>query len=290
MSDADLGWSNFEAAAAGALSSVLLRPGESVLQSQVGVGLYEGRRRSEERDEGSVHLTTERLVYVDGRRPKSRSCALELQHIRQTEFWAGFLKKSSPKITLELGRRPRDGASPAPPAPEGARSWSCRVCGFSNDSSKRACAVCGVQWTSTSVVPSRAATPPSSETSGAASDAATMACPACTFLNHVSLSFCEMCESPLGRADDELSAPASGRQTPIQASVTADTVRLSFRKGGGQAFYSALKAALLAKGWDRRVGASAGEGGSQAAGSQRATPAGVGTDRARRIWLPRHRD
>ncbi|GAA5903000.1 hypothetical protein JCM5296_004513 [Sporobolomyces johnsonii] len=144
-----------------------------------------------------------------------------------------------------------------------------------------------------------------------------IACPTCTFLNHHSMSTCEVCDSPLfppssrsrpsslragtpGPSTDPASAiPAPVAITHAAApanSTLAPFVRLSFRKGGEKAFYAALKEALAKKAWDLSEVAKAqkalaqkrtkalGNGGSTAGGAagngagEDGTRAGVGID------------
>ncbi|KAM0786067.1 hypothetical protein ACM66B_006878 [Microbotryomycetes sp. NB124-2] len=92
-----------------------------------------------------------------------------------------------------------------------------------------------------------------------------IACPACTFLNHHSMSSCEVCDTPLHSAKrtiDQKPDLASRSSTPghesdaIKRSSLSPSpslpvfVRLSFRKGGERTFYAALKEALSKKAWD----------------------------------------
>lgn len=98
-----------------------------------------------------------------------------------------------------------------------------------------------------------------------------IACSACTFLNHPSLRECELCGTPLRPAETESgtnaqlphaaskSAPTSRPVSPdgkdaVSSSKFVDEreryIKLSFRKGGDKAFYAALKTALQQKGWE----------------------------------------
>ena len=89
-----------------------------------------------------------------------------------------------------------------------------------------------------------------------------ISCPTCTFLNHLSMVRCEMCDSLLGTVSTRPSRPvassattASRPSTPLPAGVSSDNfVKLSFRKGGDKAFYISLKHTLQSKKWDSDAG------------------------------------
>lgn len=262
-----------------------LYPDESIIIAQEGVGLYDGKDKDLNHDDGRLHLTTHRLLYLDANRPLQSSLALDLSLVRQTEYWAGFIT-SSAKITLLLGD---PGAPVLPLSPQqllqpptvldeptptaSARTWVCRVCGMQNVSGPK-CTLCGVSRDpagSASAGPSRAATPTLRERAASAAPRTTpasipppspvpvddkdkrIACPTCTFLNHPSMSTCEVCDSALSVPIRTASAPPPRTATPApptSASDAAPFVRLSFRKGGEKAFYAALKTALAAKAWE----------------------------------------
>lgn len=201
--------------------------------------------------------------------------------MKQTEYWVGFIN-SSPKITLVFTGEDQE-ATTSSDGPlttskdgdDGSQSstevWSCHVCGYRNLArSGTKCTLCGVQKLQgeSSALKARplsssSASQLSNDRSGASSPAPNgsnglLACPACTYLNHPSMMRCEICESPLGTISVQTSRPetpfSSRPQTPaIVAGSTGKTpafVRLSFRKGGIQPFYAALKKSLLAKEWE----------------------------------------
>lgn len=313
---------------------------------------------------GTVYLTTHRLIYVDDEEPHRHSCFLELGLVKQTEYYAGFLK-SSPKVTLQLappGRHegfqpaellqgPRDWRSEAAVADSNTQttsSWICRVCGFSNPTAGALeaiapkCQLCGVARDSASEAstssqrPSpRSNTPlgrldslPSSLSSLALSaspslgvrrndspfgsptpgsrpssthispsNAAGLACPTCTFLNHPSMVKCEMCDTPLGQLDppslqnverqpaaslselqprdsferDSRFGDVSSRPSalPSRTSNATDSVRLSFRRGGDKAFYSITRSTLQAKAWASSVSCISSESSHRRTRGQR---------------------
>ncbi|CAH7689935.1 EAP30/Vps36 family-domain-containing protein [Phakopsora pachyrhizi] len=137
---------------------------EQLITQQPGVGLYDGKDKDDRFPDGTLLLTSHRLIYIDSKDPHSRSCFLDLRLVRKTEFWVGFLK-SSPKITLLLGeptlnsgeehhRITQQNSSATTlnhsmnsddqtlnhPA---ASHWACHVCGFSNPHSAK-CGLCGI--------------------------------------------------------------------------------------------------------------------------------------------------
>lgn len=132
---------------------------ETLLFVQDSVGLYEGKYKIPNYQNGQAYLTSHRVCYVDNEEPRKYSVAVDLKQIDRTESYAGFLK-SSPKITLfpKASKRasqaiaspvpryasPADALvkspgsplrsyipSPAPPRDIDA-TWICPICGFSN--------------------------------------------------------------------------------------------------------------------------------------------------------------
>lgn len=132
---------------------------ETLLFVQDSVGLYEGKYKIPNYQNGQAYLTSHRVCYVDNDEPRKYSVAVDLKQIDRTESYAGFLK-SSPKITLfpKASKRasqaiaspvpryasPADALvkspgsplrsyvpSPAPPRDIDA-TWICPICGFSN--------------------------------------------------------------------------------------------------------------------------------------------------------------
>ncbi|CAK7199681.1 Vacuolar protein-sorting-associated protein 36 [Sporothrix eucalyptigena] len=140
----------------------LYLPDEDLLFVQDNVGLYEGKYKILNQQNGQVYLTSHRICYVDKADPRKYSAALELKEVERYEFYvglpAGFLK-SSPKVTLYpkpakrsslharsasgVGSGPahsgtgsplsgsNSGGRPAPP-PVAAATWVCPICSFSN--------------------------------------------------------------------------------------------------------------------------------------------------------------
>ncbi|PYH97432.1 Vps36-domain-containing protein [Aspergillus ellipticus CBS 707.79] len=131
-----------------------LLPDETLLFVQDAVGLYEGKYKIPNYQNGHAYLTSHRVCYVAVDEPRRYSVGIDLKDIDRADYQAGFLK-SSPKITLypkplknTLDRSKSAGASPsrsqspltptsvpqfnpAPPTPINA-TWICSICTFSN--------------------------------------------------------------------------------------------------------------------------------------------------------------
>ncbi|ORY86180.1 EAP30/Vps36 family-domain-containing protein [Protomyces lactucae-debilis] len=90
----------------------LLPADEPVLYVQDGVGLYNGRHKLVDYQDGVLYITGKRLCYVDSEKPALRSIAVSLAEIDRLGFYVGFLKSSS-KITLSF-------------VPEGAQAGATR--------------------------------------------------------------------------------------------------------------------------------------------------------------------
>ncbi|ODO08108.1 hypothetical protein I350_03692 [Cryptococcus amylolentus CBS 6273] len=244
---------------ASVLESVHRDQGEEWIGSWDNVGLYEGNNKVPSHQLLTLHLTNQRIItipsYDNAASVLPPSLQTHLSHVRQTEYYAGFMR-SSAKITLTLGIPAQN---PATSTDENdANSWSCRVCGFANESNGIAkaskCGLCGVPYAQAiaSTEPSRAGSPSSSGPlplePHIKEDKDTVACPACTFLNSSLLPNCEICTTPLPRA-----LPSS---TPRAKNAEKDQIiRFSFRKGGDKDAYNKLKSILGDKAWERASGA-----------------------------------
>ncbi|CAG8795937.1 16579_t:CDS:2, partial [Gigaspora margarita] len=260
----------------------VLLDNETVLATQDHVGLYDGNEKAAEYMNGTVYLTSRRIIYVDSQNPTTNSIAVEIKLIKGREFYIGFVK-SSPKITLRfsdtnspysLSDNPLYHSSPFSSvtnlqntlAP--SSSWICSICSFINrDPQDIKCRLCGVKRTEC-VTPSVLKVKPDFEDSfdqlqrspspNIPTDDIGIACKVCTFLNHPSMIKCEMCEADLrsfdvNNLDFENDAEASKN---FKATVKSDFVRLAFRDGGSNAFYEKLKSAMAAKEWEVKLAES----------------------------------
>jgi ESCRT-II complex subunit VPS36 len=231
---------------------------EQRLASQPAVGLYWGALKAPRHQNGTIHLTSHRLIYLDAQYPARNSLAILLSSVKETEHYAGFLT-SSPKVTLLF----RDEDAGAPGASlsglDDEQEWTCQVCDERNLGGDK-CKLCGVpkdaiETTSPPLASSlptrisilRSVSPPIQE----------IACTACTYFNSVSRKTCEICETPLPtlQTKSSKSAPISRASSPGAAELDdpdeldITAFKISFRKGGDKPFYTLLKRSLKSKAW-----------------------------------------
>ncbi|CAL5869437.1 uncharacterized protein PFLUO_LOCUS3666 [Penicillium psychrofluorescens] len=138
----------------------LLLPDETLLFVQDAVGLYEGKYKIPNYQNGHAYLTSHRVCYVAAEEPRKYSVGIDLKEIDRAEYQAGFFK-SSPKVTIypkpqknnrANGSRSASASPAVPPShlhsvkslstlsqstkspspkPVNA-TWICPICSFSN--------------------------------------------------------------------------------------------------------------------------------------------------------------
>ncbi|KAF9939310.1 hypothetical protein BGZ75_003966 [Mortierella antarctica] len=141
----------------------VLEPQETIQTTQDNVGLYDGRLKAEDYPNGTVYLTSYRILYIDAKDPVRKSIGLPLRLIHGIQHYGGFMS-SSPKITLDLYPRSTNsdpqsssdlisltgttsgvGSSIAALSLKSEPSWVCAICYHSNQGGIAKCAVCGVR-------------------------------------------------------------------------------------------------------------------------------------------------
>ncbi|KAI9044249.1 ESCRT-II subunit protein VPS36 [Aspergillus affinis] len=108
----------------------LLLPDETLLFVQDAVGVYEGKYKIPNYQNGHAYLTSHRVCYVAVEDPRKHSVAVDLKEIDRADYQAGFLK-SSAKITiypkpLKNGLDKSRGAGASPSRSQPSRSHSTR--------------------------------------------------------------------------------------------------------------------------------------------------------------------
>ncbi|KAJ1963761.1 Vacuolar protein-sorting-associated protein 36 [Dispira parvispora] len=244
-------------------------------------------------NDGNLYLTPLRLLYVDSARPHQRSLSLELSLVNYFTSQSGFLT-SSPKLTLYLFHPSTTsetdgsqhgtlstlestanlGSINSVAGGDSDNIWQCTICQTDNLPQAAKCALCGVvkrnsQGNSSSLAPIT----PSISTAGKQSDTTSRACPACTFINHPSMAYCELCSTSLRpkppnkdkatppiQLEDSNSSPGISSSSPAVAESSQtnnkvnpyrgiDFIKLSFRNSGSTTFATALQKALDERAW-----------------------------------------
>ncbi|KAJ5748028.1 uncharacterized protein N7511_009724 [Penicillium nucicola] len=295
----------------------LLLPDETLLFVQDAVGLYEGKYKILNYQNGHAYLTSHRVCYVATEDPRKYSVAIDLKEIDRVEYQASFLK-SSPKITIHPKPQkhktdPSRSATASPAVfqqsallstqspstlpqstvPQSSplklvnATWICPICSFSNPVPSNfdpatasaathlpPCLACGIKPPFTTVLKAAisAATNQESHLPSIASSAnsysipqpdsvtspghrGSVSCPRCTFVNHPSLTECEICGAPLKSAGSSVNtnrvdSPAPiFEQSHIANTEVSESIKLSFRAGGEKTFHERLKGALVQRKW-----------------------------------------
>ncbi|KAJ1554042.1 Vacuolar protein-sorting-associated protein 36 [Cladochytrium tenue] len=227
-----------------------LLPGEAVLATVGGIGLYEGNTRLAEFDSGVVYATTHRIVWVDD--VKNSAVAITLSSVRSVSGAAGFnplsssFLRSSPKVVLHLARGFQQSApSPSTASAVDAEStWDCSVCDAVNLPGTAACETCGVRRRQQASPPPQRSTP---------STRGRWSCPTCTFENHAALPACEMCETP---RPDTATSGAPPPPPPLAASANDSdlvVVKLSCRAGSHTDLLKAIQSSVSGRKWESVV-------------------------------------
>jgi ESCRT-II complex subunit VPS36 len=235
----------------------LLWKDEQHLTSQPAVGLYWGALKAPRHQNGTVHLTSHRLIYLDAQHPARNSLAILLSSVNETEHYSGFIT-SSPKLTLFF-RKEDAGPLNASLSGSDEQDWTCQVCDEKNLGGDK-CKLCGVPKDAIESEPQSLASSLPSRTSilrSVSPSVQEVACTACTFLNSTSLKTCEICGSPLPTLQTKTSksAPISRASSPGMSALddpnelNISAFKISFRKGGDKAFYTLLKRSLKSKAW-----------------------------------------
>ncbi|KAK9450240.1 EAP30/Vps36 family-domain-containing protein [Limtongia smithiae] len=266
----------------------VLLPHEVDIYVQDGVGLYEGQYKIDGYQHGRIYLTTHRVCYVDNARAATHSVAIELAHVTRVQFSPGFLR-SSPKIALYFSPV-RHGivshSAPATPQPatntierNTTLTWICPICSFSNaiklNDAEHAppspCLTCGIRPPASLIKDAIVSYQSEQHVSHSypkplpvdVKVADGFPCPRCTFVNHPSLHYCEMCGANLVSSSvppallDEVMRDLvlDGRSSPGPVHKSTDNVeeitcvKISFRSGGDKVFLEKLKFVLQEREW-----------------------------------------
>ncbi|KAK1142308.1 Vacuolar protein-sorting-associated protein 36 [Aspergillus melleus] len=196
----------------------LLLPDETLLFVQDAVGLYEGKYKIPNYQNGHAYLTSHRVCYVAVEDPRKHSVAVDLKEIDRADYQAGFLK-SSAKITiypkpLKNGLDKSRGAGASP-----SRSQLSRARGFGPKQQRKEYNA-GFTSRNFYLMPQIAPL----------ATAGTL--------------------RPAGGDDNRAESPAPFfEQGTIKNTEITDCIKLSFRGGGEKTFHERLKGALIQRKW-----------------------------------------
>lgn len=247
-------WHSVEVSAG---SRPVLREGELDVITENNIGLYQGKSKILERQNGRVYLTTQRLIYIDNVVPQN-SLSIDLNDVESIDYTTKFLK-SSPKIIIFLKPYVAEEADKK----EELLNWACEICSFNNtmntshdESVPLVCENCGVKsLKSRSELMSLAAKAKPEQVPTTAKKQQ-IECAACTFLNHPSLRHCEICGNPLQNSnansliDDRIKIKIK-TESPIDLSTPF--IKISFHKQGDKMFYEKLNETLNKFKWNELV-------------------------------------
>lgn len=224
------------------------------------IGLYQGRSKILGRQNGRIYLTNQRIIYFDNE-DNTKSIAINLKDISSSEVVDGFLR-SSPKVKLYLKSNGGEISTAK------LIAWICRICSYNNQISLDfdldngelpKCTSCGIQPNVELIkkaiedysIESDGSTSSREETPDITRDDQ---CSKCTFINHPSLKYCELCGSELrstvskglqSKLNQSTISIASNETNLLNIKLENNSetyssskpyIKLSFRKGGEQNF------------------------------------------------------
>lgn len=83
----------------------VLQNKEEIIFVQSHIGLYSGKHKVSEYQDGVLYLTDHRICYVDSTKPTVKSIALELQYIHKIEHFVRVFDSQHSSLMLMRARR-----------------------------------------------------------------------------------------------------------------------------------------------------------------------------------------
>lgn len=267
-------------------SRPILLENEYSIYVKDGVGIYQGKLKIANHQNGRVYLTNKRVIYIDSNNG-SHAIAVSLKDVARAEYVERFLL-SSPKVKIYL--KVEDESTPV--AGSSANSpqnllaslpidktvdWICVICSFNNHISTKTdldvnfprCTSCGIPPSRSQIEQvienaySQQKAPPELQPSEN-----TDQCPKCTFINHPSMRYCELCGTELPTVKlalsrkiqdmDNHSTPNLRAQNPLGLVLEEKEeytngrpyIKISFRKGGDLGFYEHIVEQIEKMKWE----------------------------------------
>lgn len=224
---------------------------EEILYVKDDVGLYQGKVKITNRQLGRLYLTNMRIIYIDNY-DVTMSMALNIENVTNTELIEGFLKRS-PKIKLFVSVKQYETTKTI--------DWVCKICSFNNhlqlpiDYGKLPkCVSCGILPTEKYIrsLWEQQLEPISLQIQDDQ-------CPKCTFINHPSLRYCEMCGTELKtKLSGELVGLSPEAKNPLNIQLEEEEeysgkekyIKISFRDGGENKFHQLLNQTINDLKWN----------------------------------------
>ncbi|RCK67372.1 Vacuolar protein-sorting-associated protein 36 [Candida viswanathii] len=235
----------------------ILQDNEYNIYIRDNVGLYQGRSKILEHQNGRIYLTNRRLIYFDNDDVKN-CIAVELSQFKKAELVVAYFRKS-PKVTLYIKTTStttdKEDGDNAKASTVTNLDWVCKICSFNNhvlsnfkieEDELPKCTSCGIRPAKAylqtileaGAKPKQGGLSPESMTPEPQPEATSKdQCPKCTFINHPALNFCEMCGT-------ELKQPNSTRGFTVKnitgslSNVSINSNPLNLKLEGGEETYT----------------------------------------------------
>lgn len=223
----------------------ILRENEKDILIDYSVGLYDGKLRVQDKQNGRIFLTSQRIIYIDDKHPTNNSVSLELDNIKTIDYSSSFLKRSARiiiflkenSIVKSENKKEKDNTKQ-----NVVSNWICPICQFENQSngkftnesiSQLTCENCGISANFSMIEDSITYKTIKDETKQ-------NICPSCTFINHPYLTNCEICGTRLLHSEMILNRMKNYSSSRVKLNAN-EFVQLSFRKSDGRLFSQSLE-------------------------------------------------
>lgn len=265
----------------------ILEDGEHIVYVKDKVGVYQGQQKILNRQIGRLYLTNYRIIYVDEADPLM-SMSIPISIVESCGIIDGFLRSSAKvRVSFKLDDSKGQPELISQSSKSSIIDWVCQICSFNNhldtktdlDQDFPRCTSCGIPPLRTlieSLIQGKNNAKVDTETPRVRDDQ----CPKCTFINHPSLRYCELCgcelKSTLSKSlQQKLHADDAGSTSNIAGSEeqahlnirlendqetysrSPPYVKFSFRAGGEQTFHKHLNEVLVQDRWSRLEAAGA---------------------------------
>lgn len=246
----------------------LLRESEKDILIDHNVGLYQGKERIRNRQNGRIFLTSQRIIYVDSKEPTKYSLGIELDDIDHLDYSSSFLRRSARLIIFMDVHSASSGLhniNNKLTEEVHTTTWVCPICMVTNETEGEfkantqpppVCVNCGVpadyELTKNSITIQGNSTDSNSHADKKENK---NSCSACTFINHPQVRNCEICGTRLNNTKIRNRLALSRRKQDSRLTIELDSIssvkssrsaeecfiQVSFRKSDGILFSDAVE-------------------------------------------------